>query len=183
MTQLEEYLHSLQMRTHYKYQETVGYIGSMVLSTNFCPECNIIQSHLPAICTIHFNHGPRIIELLEKWDTWRLGIQAAVIGCDAFYYLPREQKFSILNLGGSGDFTYYVPQQIRDYELNINIGSEASAHHNILAKLQILGPTCTIPVFIEYFRSASTEHEPRRLQVIGFLNLIRLLQKKNTKDR
>jgi hypothetical protein len=86
---------SLQMRTHYKYQETVGYIGSMALSTNFCPECNIIHvhSHPPVICTTHFNHDPRIIELLEKWDTWRLGIQAAVIGCDAFYYLPREQKF------------------------------------------------------------------------------------------
>ncbi len=178
MTQLEEYLHSLRTRTHYKYQETVGYLGNMALSTNFCPECNIIHSYAPAICTTHFNHGPRIIEFLEKWDTWKLGIQAAVIGCDAFYYLPREQKFSILNLGGSGSSTYYIPQQVRDYELNINIGSEASAYHSILTKLQALGPTSRIPVFIEYFRSTSADLEPRHLQVIGFLNLIRLLQRK-----
>jgi hypothetical protein len=50
MTQLV-YLHSLRTRTHYKYQETVGYFGSMTMSTNFCPECNIIHSHLPAVCT------------------------------------------------------------------------------------------------------------------------------------
>jgi hypothetical protein len=118
------------------------------------------------------------MEFLEKWNTWRSGIHAAVIGCDAFYYLPREQKFSILNLGGSGNSNYYIPQQVRDYELNINIGSEASAYYSILTKLQALGPTSRIPVFIEYFRSTSADTEPRHLQIIGFLNLIRLLQRK-----
>jgi hypothetical protein len=178
MAQLEEYLQSMRTRTHYRYQETVGYFGNMTLSTNFCPECNVIHSYAPAICTTHFNHGPRIMEFLEKWNTWRSGIHAAVIGCDTFYYLPREQKFSILNLGGSGNSNYYIPQQVRDYELNINIGSEASAYYSILIKLQALGPTSRIPVFIEYFRSTSADTEPRHLQIIGFLNLIRLLQRK-----
>ena len=176
MAQLEEFLATQRSRVQEqeKLSEIFFHIGLIRKSLNYCRQCGVLHKHGPILCCSLSTHGPKVANTLFSCQYWKEDLRAAVIGGPDLYYLPIEQKVTIVNLGGSPDSDYFVPHTLENLDLSMDVS--LSAHAILLEKLSALGFDNTIPVFIEFFRSTRCRELQLYLHVIGFANLLRSLQ-------
>jgi hypothetical protein len=155
-----------------------GEVASKVLTKNSCPVCFTVHLTNPEYDCFHMltAGGPRVARFLKNSPGWKKSMEMAIIGFSTWLYLPPLISTEILNLGQfhMGNYSAGRIEDQPGYRIDKSAGSLHTQLNSILGTLY----SCkTVKVLIEYQEPPNPSTGTQLEVMIGFLRVIKDLQK------
>jgi len=137
----------------------------------YCLECK--SHHKGTTCQSHYLHGPQLLEHLKTGSIEGSGTLIIYIGTSEIYYLPVSQLGTMTNMSiVDPNLTHY---KVSDYD---EFAKTTTLQYQLRKRLELVSTGRSALVMVEFCLSPDYRHVPDVAHILGFLKVIKTLQKK-----